>query len=141
MKHLAAEPDLLLRVPLRSGDAAGDARPRLKGGAARCRSGWSPASAASASTAARSPQLRPDPARSGRARLESPGEALIYLQQYGVFDTAYAAAFSLGRALALADAHSAVTCSGSARRPAGRAAWLSTPNAAAGRRAREAGQH
>ncbi|MFD4133549.1 hypothetical protein [Streptomyces goshikiensis] len=37
-------------------------------------------------------------------RLDSPGEALIYLQQYGVFDTAYAAAFTTGRTLALADA-------------------------------------
>ncbi|CQR59531.1 hypothetical protein [Streptomyces leeuwenhoekii] len=38
------------------------------------------------------------------ARLESPGEALIYLQRYGVFDAAYAAAFTTGRTLALADA-------------------------------------
>ncbi|MFI7502483.1 hypothetical protein ACIBVL_29180 [Streptomyces sp. NPDC049687] len=37
-------------------------------------------------------------------RLESPGEALIYLQRYGVFDTAYAAAFTTGRTLAIADA-------------------------------------
>ncbi|MFI6448745.1 hypothetical protein [Kitasatospora sp. NPDC050543] len=37
-------------------------------------------------------------------RLDSPGEALIYLQQYGVFDAAYAAAFTTGRTLALADA-------------------------------------
>ncbi|MFD5887216.1 hypothetical protein ACFWHQ_14735 [Streptomyces sp. NPDC060334] len=37
-------------------------------------------------------------------RLDSPGEALIYLQRYGVFDTAYAAAFTAGRTLALADA-------------------------------------
>lgn len=37
-------------------------------------------------------------------RLDSPGEALVYLQQYGVFDTAYAAAFTTGRTLALADA-------------------------------------
>ncbi|MFI1738074.1 hypothetical protein [Streptomyces sioyaensis] len=36
-------------------------------------------------------------------RLESPGEALIYLEKYGVFDTAYAAAFTAGRVLALAD--------------------------------------
>ncbi|MFE3859935.1 hypothetical protein ACFXPT_05815 [Streptomyces goshikiensis] len=37
-------------------------------------------------------------------RLDSPGEALVYVQQYGVFDTAYAAAFTAGRTLALADA-------------------------------------
>ncbi|MFI1156229.1 hypothetical protein [Streptomyces sioyaensis] len=42
----------------------------------------------------------PDPAA---IRLESPGEALIYLEKYGVFDTAYAAAFTAGRVLALAD--------------------------------------
>ncbi len=46
---------------------------------------------------------RPLPA-SAAPRLDSPGEALIYLQQYGVFDTAYAAAFTTGRTLALADA-------------------------------------
>lgn len=37
-------------------------------------------------------------------RLESPGEALIYLEEYGVFDTAYGAAFTAGRLLALSDA-------------------------------------
>ncbi|MFF4427205.1 hypothetical protein ACFY04_41845 [Streptomyces sp. NPDC001549] len=46
-------------------------------------------------------QELPEPAA---IRLDSPGEALIYLQQYGVFDTAYAAAFTAGRTLALADA-------------------------------------
>ncbi|MCY0944796.1 hypothetical protein [Streptomyces antarcticus] len=46
-------------------------------------------------------QALPAPAAT---RLESPGEALIYLQRYGVFDTAYAAAFTTGRTLALADA-------------------------------------
>nr|BFD89219.1 hypothetical protein KitaXyl93_05790 [Kitasatospora sp. Xyl93] len=46
-------------------------------------------------------QELPDPAAT---RLDSPGEALIYLQQYGVFDTTYAAAFTTGRTLALADA-------------------------------------
>ncbi|MFI9319265.1 hypothetical protein ACIGXI_05630 [Kitasatospora aureofaciens] len=37
-------------------------------------------------------------------RLESPGEALIYLEKYGVFDTGYGAAFTAGRLSALADA-------------------------------------
>ncbi|WP_030602564.1 hypothetical protein [Streptomyces achromogenes] len=46
----------------------------------------------------------PDPAAGPEGRLDSPGEALIYLQRYGVFDTAYAAAFNTGRTLALADA-------------------------------------
>ncbi|MEU9472201.1 hypothetical protein AB0D78_37495 [Streptomyces avermitilis] len=50
---------------------------------------------------ARPAQTLPPPAA---PRLNSPGEALIYLQQYGVFDTAYAAAFTAGRTLALADA-------------------------------------
>ncbi|MEV4611516.1 hypothetical protein AB0K43_02790 [Kitasatospora sp. NPDC049258] len=52
--------------------------------------------------------LTAQPARSlpapAATRLDSPGEALIYLRQYGVFDTAYAAAFTTGRTLALADA-------------------------------------
>ncbi|MFI9274880.1 hypothetical protein ACIGXM_29830 [Kitasatospora sp. NPDC052896] len=37
-------------------------------------------------------------------RLESSGEALIYLEKYGVFDTSYGAAFTAGRLLALSDA-------------------------------------
>ncbi|MGY4986663.1 hypothetical protein [Streptomyces nigrescens] len=37
-------------------------------------------------------------------RLKSPGEALIYLEKYGVFDTSYGAAFTAGRTLALSDA-------------------------------------
>ncbi|MFE2864984.1 hypothetical protein [Embleya sp. NPDC059259] len=37
-------------------------------------------------------------------RLESPGEALVYVEELGVFDTGYAVAFSAGRSLALADA-------------------------------------
>ena len=49
-------------------------------------------------------QNLPAPASGTAGRLDSPGEALIYLQQYGVFDTAYAAAFTTGRTLALADA-------------------------------------
>ncbi|MFE6741599.1 hypothetical protein [Streptomyces tubercidicus] len=48
---------------------------------------------------------RPAPELPGPAatRLESSGEALIYLEKYGVFDTAYAAAFTAGRVLALSD--------------------------------------
>ncbi|GAA2156897.1 hypothetical protein GCM10009760_58390 [Kitasatospora kazusensis] len=55
-------------------------------------------------TARPAQELPPPAATPGVTRLESPGEALIYLQQYGVFDTAYAAAFTTGRTLALADA-------------------------------------
>ncbi|MER5972664.1 hypothetical protein ABT112_23530 [Streptomyces sp. NPDC002055] len=50
---------------------------------------------------ARPAQELPDPAAT---RLDSPGEALVYLETYGVFDTSYAAAFTAGRTLALADA-------------------------------------
>ncbi|OPC78470.1 hypothetical protein B4N89_37310 [Embleya scabrispora] len=49
------------------------------------------------------PQPLPDPGE-GRVRLDSSGEALVYLEKYGVFDTSYAAAFTAGRTLALADA-------------------------------------
>ncbi|GCE02244.1 hypothetical protein [Embleya hyalina] len=49
------------------------------------------------------PQPLPDPGE-GRVRLDSSGEALVYLEKYGVFDTSYAAAFTTGRTLALADA-------------------------------------
>ncbi|MFD9072943.1 hypothetical protein [Streptomyces lasiicapitis] len=37
-------------------------------------------------------------------RLESAGEALVYVEDLGAYDTGYAVAFSLGRGLALADA-------------------------------------
>ncbi|MGW0875303.1 hypothetical protein ACWD3Z_33170 [Streptomyces sp. NPDC002740] len=49
-------------------------------------------------------QELPDPCAGPDGRLDSAGEALIYLERYGVFDTAYAAAFTTGRTLALADA-------------------------------------
>ncbi|MGW0312609.1 hypothetical protein [Streptomyces flavidovirens] len=49
-------------------------------------------------------QRLPAPAAGPEGRLDSAGETLVYLQQYGVFDTAYAAAFTTGRTLALADA-------------------------------------
>ncbi|MEU3904034.1 hypothetical protein AB0F20_09465 [Streptomyces goshikiensis] len=49
-------------------------------------------------------QQLPDPSAGPGGRLDSAGEALIYLREYGVFDTAYAAAFTAGRTLALADA-------------------------------------
>lgn len=75
----------------------------------------------------------------GRERLESAGEALIYVERHGVFDTSYAAAFSLGRQLSLGDAefHTALmefrkAARSAARRlltrsgPAGRAATLET---------------
>lgn len=46
-----------------------------------------------------------DPLSQGTGvRLESAGEALVYVEELGVYDTGYAVAFSVGRSLALADA-------------------------------------
>ncbi len=47
---------------------------------------------------------QPLPGPASGERLESADEAQIYLEAYGVYDTGYASAFALGRALALADA-------------------------------------
>ncbi|MER7987687.1 hypothetical protein ABTY53_19200 [Streptomyces noursei] len=52
-------------------------------------------------TAAPAQEL-PDPAE-GEERLRSADEALVYVEKYGVYDTGYASAFTLGRTLALAD--------------------------------------
>ncbi|MET8298752.1 hypothetical protein ABZW02_32610 [Streptomyces sp. NPDC005180] len=46
---------------------------------------------------------RPLPELADGVRLESADSALVYLETYGVYDTGYASAFTLGRALALAD--------------------------------------
>ncbi|MGF6885076.1 hypothetical protein ABIA39_003349 [Nocardia sp. GAS34] len=105
VQHLAAEPDLLLRVPLSPGSADGDTRQRLEGGATvlpqRLESGERSFGFYRGPLTAAPARRLPDPAA---PRLESSGEALIYLQQWGIFDTGYASAFSLGRTLALADA-------------------------------------
>ncbi|MCX4993441.1 hypothetical protein [Streptomyces sp. NBC_00568] len=47
-------------------------------------------------------QPLPDPAEN-EERLHSVDEALVYLEQHGIYDNSYASAFALGRALALAD--------------------------------------
>jgi hypothetical protein len=103
--HLAADPDLLLRVPLAPGSIDEDARQRLAGGATvlpqRLETGErSFGFYRGPLTAAPARSLPPPPA----PRLQSSGEALIYLQRWGIFDTGYASAFSLGRTLAMADA-------------------------------------
>ncbi|WP_406276778.1 hypothetical protein OH799_06620 [Nocardia sp. NBC_00881] len=103
--HLAAEPGLLLRVLLPPGDADGDARQRLEGGATvlpqRLETGERSFGFYRGPLTAAPARSLPPPAA---PRLESGGEALIYLEQWGVFDTGYASAFSLGRTLAMADA-------------------------------------
>jgi hypothetical protein len=103
--HLAAEPDLLLRLPLGPGSADGDARQRLERGATvlpqRLESGERSFGFYRGPLTAAPAQPLPPPAE---PRLESSGEALIYLEQWGIFDTGYASAFSLGRILAMADA-------------------------------------
>ncbi|MEU9402799.1 hypothetical protein [Streptomyces sp. NPDC048242] len=96
--------DLLLRVPTSSTAPAGEARQRIEGGAAalpqRLETGERTVAFYRGPLTARPARDLPDPAA---VRLDSPGEALIYLQKYGVFDAGYAAAFTAGRTLALAD--------------------------------------
>ncbi|MFG2116710.1 hypothetical protein ACGFRB_29425 [Streptomyces sp. NPDC048718] len=105
VQHLATDPDPLLRVPLASGGADGDALERLRGGATalpqRLDSGERSFGFYRGPFTTEPAQPLPAPAE---PRLESAGEALVYLEQWGVYDTGYASAFSLGRALALADA-------------------------------------
>ncbi|MFK0288878.1 hypothetical protein ACIQU6_00125 [Streptomyces sp. NPDC090442] len=110
-QNLAAQPEPLLRLPVSDppsspSDAQKAALDRLTIGATalpqRLESGErsfgfyrGPLTAAPA---------RDLPSPSHDERLESAGEALAYVQPYGVFDASYAAAFSLGRTLALSDA-------------------------------------
>ncbi|MFF3863311.1 hypothetical protein [Streptomyces sp. NPDC002209] len=105
VQHLAADPDPLLRLPLPATSPDPEALERLRSGATalpqRLESGErSFGFYRGPFTAAPAQPLPPAAA----PRLESPGEALVYLERHGVYDTGYASAFSLGRALALADA-------------------------------------
>ncbi|MFD4394594.1 hypothetical protein [Kitasatospora sp. NPDC058478] len=105
VQNLAAAPEPLLRLPLPGTATDPEALARLKGGATalpqRLESGERSFAFYRGPFTATKAQELPKPAA---PRLESPGEALIYLEKYGVYDTGYASAFSLGRALALADA-------------------------------------
>ncbi|MFF3002340.1 hypothetical protein ACFVTF_05965 [Kitasatospora sp. NPDC057940] len=105
VENLAAATDTLLRLPIDPGNVDGDVPQRLASGATalpqRLESGERTFAFYRGPLTATPAQELPAPAH---PRLESAGEALIYLQQHGVFDTGYASAFSLGRALALADA-------------------------------------
>ncbi|MFJ7275534.1 hypothetical protein [Kitasatospora sp. NPDC098663] len=105
VENLAAATDTLLRLPLDHNSATGDAAQRLASGATalpqRLESGERTLAFYRGPLTATPAQALPAPAD---PRLESPGEALVYLQEHGVFDTGYASAFSLGRTLALADA-------------------------------------
>ncbi|MEV2279111.1 hypothetical protein AB0I72_26360 [Nocardiopsis sp. NPDC049922] len=102
-------PDLLLRlrVPDGSGstDAHRDARERLAGGAVplphRLESGELSYAFYRGPLTAAPAQPLPDTLP---PRFDSATSALVYLAEYGIFDTTYAAAFTLGRTLALADA-------------------------------------
>lgn len=105
VQDLAADPDLLLRLPLASGSADDEVVERLLGGATalaqRFESGERSLGFYRGPLTAAPAQPLPAPAA---PRLESAGEALVYLEQWGAYDTGYASAFSLGRTLALADA-------------------------------------
>ncbi|MGM1058405.1 hypothetical protein [Saccharothrix sp. Mg75] len=105
VQHLAADPAPQLRLPIDTSAMDPDTRQRLDSGATalphRLESGERTVGFYRGPFTATPAQPLPPPAA---ARLESPGEALIYLEQHGVFDTGYADAFSIGRVLALADA-------------------------------------
>ncbi|MFF5710636.1 hypothetical protein [Streptomyces sp. NPDC012756] len=104
--------ELRLRVPVQGpSNPAGpqkEALDRMAGGAValpqRLESGERTLAFYRGPLTAQPAQPLPDPSAGSEGRLDSPGEALVYLQQYGVFDTSYAAAFTAGRTLALADA-------------------------------------
>jgi hypothetical protein len=109
VQNLATDRDPLLRLPV---DAPADptaaqreALGRIATGATalpqRLASGERTAAFYRGPLAAAPAQALPDPV--GGARRESGDEALVYLEQYGVYDTGYASAFAVGRALALAD--------------------------------------
>lgn len=110
VQQLAADPDPLLRLPAKvpadPDPAQRQVLERISSGATalpqRLPSGERTAAFYRGPLTASPAQPLPDPA-SG-VRLESSDEALVYLESYGLYDTGYASAFALGRALALADA-------------------------------------
>ncbi|MFE6334341.1 hypothetical protein ACFVOK_14160 [Streptomyces sp. NPDC057798] len=109
-QNLAAEPDLLLRLrpdtpPSDPGPAERTALDRLAAGATalpqRLPSGERTYGFYRGPFTASPAQPLPDPADA--ERLHSADEALIYLEEHGIYDSSYASAFALGRAVALAD--------------------------------------
>ncbi|MFW5418434.1 hypothetical protein J0910_17635 [Nocardiopsis sp. CNT-189] len=103
------QPDLLLRLRTGGRDgssgAGAEARARLDSGAAplphRLDSGELSYAFYRGPIGAAPARKLPDELP---PRFDSAGSALVYLEDYGVFDATYAAAFTLGRTLALADA-------------------------------------
>ncbi|CAM5666467.1 putative protein OS=Kitasatospora aureofaciens OX=1894 GN=GCM10010502_24230 PE=4 SV=1 [Kitasatospora aureofaciens] len=150
-----SQPDLLLRrhaqAPTQPTEAQREALDRLASGAAalpqRLDSGERTLAYYRGPLTAAPAQQLPPPGED-RERLESAGEALIYVERHGVFDTSYAAAFSLGRQLSLGDAefHTALMEFRKAARSAARrlltrsgpAARAATLEALTGHPAREA---
>ncbi|MET9520250.1 hypothetical protein [Streptomyces sp. NPDC002994] len=108
-QNLAADPDPVLRLrPTAPSDptpAQSEALDRLATGATalphRLASGEHSFGFYRGPFTAAPAQPLPDPVNG--ERLESADEAQIYLESHGVYDTGYASAFALGRALALAD--------------------------------------
>ncbi|MEZ0095065.1 hypothetical protein [Streptacidiphilus sp. EB129] len=111
-QHIAADPDPVLRLrpqaPSNPNAAQREALDRIATGSTalpqRLPSGERTAGFYRGPLTAAPAQPLPDLPEEDRVRLESADEALVYLETYGVYDTGYASAFSLGRALALADA-------------------------------------
>nr|WP_202459828.1 hypothetical protein [Streptomyces sp. SID1328] len=109
VQNLAAAPDPLLRLPVDTPanptPAQREALERIATGATalpqRLASGERTPAFYRGPLTAGPAQALPDPV--GGVRRESVDEALVYLERYGVYDTGYASAFALGRALALAD--------------------------------------
>lgn len=110
-QHLATDTSPLLRLrpdePSNPDAAQREALARIATGATalpqRLLSGERTASFYRGPLTAAPAHALPDPA-DGEVRLQSADEALIYFEEYGVYDTGYASAFTLGRTLALADA-------------------------------------
>ncbi|MFF2076170.1 hypothetical protein ACFVXG_15585 [Kitasatospora sp. NPDC058162] len=132
-----AERDLLLRIPTPEGAGAPAAAAR-----ARLQGGWVPLdfrleTGEQSFAWYRGPlvcdpaQDLPDPADPAKG-WTSAAELMVYLEQWGVFDASYAAAWTLGRALGLADADFSASLAGWHARARSRAAALAQRLAAAG---------
>ncbi|MFE0042482.1 hypothetical protein [Streptomyces albireticuli] len=104
--------DLLLRVPVGDRPLSGAEQREV---ADRLRAGYLPLSCRTESGRAtfgwyRGPLVAaPVPARTDRERRRCAAEALIHLEEYGVFDVSLATAFTAGRGVAFADHQFAAT--------------------------------